>query len=157
MTVQEIAQGLHAEPHGKSFWSYCPVHEWDGKKHRPSLQITQGNDKILVRCWAGCDQVALIAKLRDLELWPREERLPYLVYRHLRQLRQFIADIDSEKEALLNTESCLALMLDKMNGVEGVEFREWTDRDWQRWMDLCGAQQAARSELEELTKSTKIG
>jgi hypothetical protein len=44
----------------------CPAHD----DHEPSLSIRQADDgKVLVRCHAGCDQVAVIEALRARGLW----------------------------------------------------------------------------------------
>ncbi|WP_194819321.1 SLOG family protein [Nocardia sp. XZ_19_385] len=50
----------------------CPVHEADGNHHTPSLGIRYDPEqaKTIVRCWATCDDVKVLAALRH----PTEER-----------------------------------------------------------------------------------
>jgi putative DNA primase/helicase len=44
--------------------AYCPVHEADGKAHRPSLSINEGQDgKVLVTCQGGCSTEAVVGAL----------------------------------------------------------------------------------------------
>jgi hypothetical protein len=76
----------------------CPAHE----DRSPSLSIADGEDgKILIRCFAGCEQVAVVAALRRLGLWPertsdpppisqaeRERRRKYEVRREREQARR---------------------------------------------------------------------
>jgi hypothetical protein len=45
----------------------CPAHQ-DG---HPSLSIAEQGDRILVHCFAGCSQEAVIDALRALGLWPQ--------------------------------------------------------------------------------------
>src|SRR5215472_10624891 len=45
----------------------CPAH----RHRKPSLAIADGTDgTLLVHCHAGCTQLAVIAGLRRLDLWP---------------------------------------------------------------------------------------
>jgi hypothetical protein len=48
----------------------CPAH----KDKRPSLSIREEGDRILVYCFSGCRQKAVIDALRELDLWPHRER-----------------------------------------------------------------------------------
>jgi putative DNA primase/helicase len=44
--------------------AYCPVHEADGQRHRPSLSIGVGRDgRILLHCFAGCPYRHIVAAL----------------------------------------------------------------------------------------------
>ncbi|HKW96800.1 MAG TPA: toprim domain-containing protein [Bryobacteraceae bacterium] len=58
-----------------SFWRAgkgmcrCPAHN-DGT---PSLSITERPDRVLVHCFAGCDQRAVIDELRALGLWAERD------------------------------------------------------------------------------------
>jgi hypothetical protein len=151
MTIQEIASGLRARKSGHGYMAKCPAH----KDRTPSLHLTEKNGKILIHCFAGCEQHVVIQNLIDLGLWPRRERLPYPVYRHVRQLEQFIAQIDTEKERLLAVDgsdgSWILESLDRQAGIEPtIELRDWESADWQRWMDLCRTQGEARKELKKL-------
>jgi hypothetical protein len=49
----------------------CPAHE----DKRPSLSIREEGDRILVYCFSGCRQEAVIDALRELGLWPHRERV----------------------------------------------------------------------------------
>jgi hypothetical protein len=48
--------------------THCPAHD----DRRPSLGIDLVGDRILVHCWAGCPQDAVIRALRERGLWPPE-------------------------------------------------------------------------------------
>jgi hypothetical protein len=75
MTAAEIAGGLPgARRNGPGWLSYCPVHEADGKRHTPSFGIVERNGRVLVRCYAGCAQDAVIDALRARGLWPEREQ-----------------------------------------------------------------------------------
>lgn len=50
-------------PHGLK---HCPGHE----DKNPSLQVSQNNGKILVKCHAGCSQDRVIEGLKARGLWP---------------------------------------------------------------------------------------
>ncbi len=39
------------KPRGKGYVARCPAHD----DHDPSLSITDTGDKILLKCWAGCE------------------------------------------------------------------------------------------------------
>ena len=43
----------------------CPAHD----DKNPSLSMTQTPDKVLVHCFAGCDQMEVLQVLSDLGLW----------------------------------------------------------------------------------------
>jgi len=45
---------------------HCPAHE----DKNPSLNIKANGDKLLVHCYAGCSQEAVVTALKDLGLWP---------------------------------------------------------------------------------------
>ncbi len=152
MTLQDIATGLRARKSGSGFMACCPAH----KDKNPSLHLSEKNGKILVYCFAGCTQQEVIEQLREMNLWPRRERLPYPIYCHVRQLEQFIADMDREKEALLAQESFLAYMADFMDRDRefASEYREWTDAEFRRWIELCSAQREAREEIRKISASS---
>jgi 5S rRNA maturation endonuclease (ribonuclease M5) len=48
----------------------CPGHD----DRTPSLSITERDGKLLVKCFAGCDQTAVVQALKDLGVWPTSER-----------------------------------------------------------------------------------
>ncbi len=67
MTAAEIAAALGGRRVGPGRWmAKCPAHE----DRTPSLSIRQSDTKILVHCWGGCEQQAVIDALRARGLWP---------------------------------------------------------------------------------------
>jgi hypothetical protein len=51
----------------------CPVHD----DRTPSLAVADGHDgNLLVHCHAGCTQIAVIAELRQRDLWPSRGPVP---------------------------------------------------------------------------------
>jgi hypothetical protein len=52
-----------ARPAGKV---HCVCHD----DQHPSLEVSEQDGRVFVRCWAGCDQQAVIAALRARDLWP---------------------------------------------------------------------------------------
>lgn len=52
-----------ARPGGNT---HCPAHN----DERPSLAVAERDGKLLVRCFAGCEQQAVLAALRERGLWP---------------------------------------------------------------------------------------
>ena len=103
ISAAEIADGLRARPCGRGRWqACCPAHD----DHSPSLSIREGDhDRVLVRCWAGCTQDAVIAALAERGLWntpgaPREgaparEWIPRSKVDHARMV-VFVARADIE-------------------------------------------------------------
>jgi CHC2 zinc finger len=68
-----IVEVLGARKSGNGYVAKCPAHA----DKTPSLRISERYDKILVHCFAGCDQAAVIAKLRELSVWePAREYSP---------------------------------------------------------------------------------
>lgn len=60
MTAAEFARRLNAKPISAERWmALCPAHN----DRRPSLQITQGQGGVLLRCWAGCPTEAVLNAL----------------------------------------------------------------------------------------------
>ena len=49
---------------------HCPAHN----DEKPSLSLAEKDGKILVKCFAGCSQEAVIAELKRRGLWPERER-----------------------------------------------------------------------------------
>ena len=63
ITAESIARGLDkARRNGAGWRACCPAHD----DNNPSLDITDGNGKVLVNCRSGCSQEAVIAALRSL-------------------------------------------------------------------------------------------
>lgn len=67
MDATELAKRLtKARKMGDSWWACCPAHD----DQDPSLKIDECRDgTVLVKCWAGCQQGAVIDALRSLGLW----------------------------------------------------------------------------------------
>lgn len=66
MTAEVIAKALGGRKAGCGWTARCPAHD----DRTPSLSIRDANnDKVLVRCHAGCDQESVIAALRGRGLW----------------------------------------------------------------------------------------
>jgi len=80
MTAAEIADALGGHQNGDSWSARCPAHD----DHDPSLSLTDHNGRVLVRCFAGCSQTAVIAALRERGLWPatRQQRKSRVVARY---------------------------------------------------------------------------
>ncbi len=74
MTAQVIAKALHGKPkHGGGFLCRCPLpgHGKGRGDHNPSLSIDDGEGgRLLVRCFGGCDGVAVLAELARMGLLP---------------------------------------------------------------------------------------
>jgi len=49
---------------------HCPAHD----DAHPSLSLTVTDDTVLLHCWAGCSQDAVIAALRRRGLWGEAHR-----------------------------------------------------------------------------------
>lgn len=65
MTAQAIAEALGGRRVGSRWMAQCPVHE----DRTPSLSISERGGKILVHCFAGCDQATVVRALQDGGLW----------------------------------------------------------------------------------------
>lgn len=70
MTVEHLAAVLGARRCGKGWIAQCPGH----KDKRPSLSISERDGKLLVHCFAGCTQDAVIDALHCMGLWPERQR-----------------------------------------------------------------------------------
>ena len=69
MTAETIAKALGGRKAGGGWTARCPAHD----DRTPSLSIRDAEeDKVLVRCHAGCDQERVIAALRGARLVGRE-------------------------------------------------------------------------------------
>lgn len=67
MTPEEIATSLRGKKSGNGWIAQCPAHA----DKTPSLSIAVGNNaEVLVYCHAGCTQIAVLHRLRELGLWP---------------------------------------------------------------------------------------
>ncbi len=71
MRAETIAKALGGQKAGGGWTARCPAHD----DRIPSLSIRDADDnKVLVRCHAGCDQGRVIAALRSRGLWDRNGR-----------------------------------------------------------------------------------
>ena len=71
MTAERVARALGGRKVGSRWMARCPAHA----DHNPSLSIQSGNDgKILVCCFAGCEQHRVIAILKARGLWRESGR-----------------------------------------------------------------------------------
>ena len=73
MTAEAIAKALDGREVGTGWMACCPAHD----DREPSLSIHESEDKVLVRCHAGCDQQDVIVALKARKLWDGGSR-PYL-------------------------------------------------------------------------------
>lgn len=66
INLSDIVRALHGRRSGTGWACKCPAH---GDKS-PSLSVSEGDDgKVLVHCFAGCTQDAVIGELRLMGLW----------------------------------------------------------------------------------------
>lgn len=66
-SAAEIADALGGKRSGSGWMAFCPAHD---DQNTPNLSINEGNSgKPLVKCFAGCDQDAVISALKDRGLW----------------------------------------------------------------------------------------
>lgn len=71
MNAADIAKGLQkGRKTAKGWTACCPAHE----DRNPSLSLTDAGDKVLVRCFGGCEQTAVVEALKSLGLWPEREQ-----------------------------------------------------------------------------------
>jgi CHC2 zinc finger len=87
-SARQIAEALRlGRKSGSGYSACCPAHE----DRTPSLSLRDAGDgRVLVHCHSGCPQEAVIAALRDLGLWPEQERrwLPEAEYRQQARKRR---------------------------------------------------------------------
>lgn len=70
-TARDIVLALMGKWHGSHGMVRCPAHD----DRHPSCSVTDSADgKVLVRCFAGCSQDAVIDALRRLGLWEGQPR-----------------------------------------------------------------------------------
>jgi archaellum biogenesis ATPase FlaH len=74
VNAETIAQSLgkFIPKSGGGFMACCPAHD----DSNPSLSIDDAeNGGVLVKCWAGCTQDAVVTALKNRDLWPDRERV----------------------------------------------------------------------------------
>ena len=80
MTAETIAKALGGRKAGSGWTARCPAHD----DRTPSLSIRDADDnKVLVRCHAGCDQKRVITALQTRGLWA--ENRPHSLSRMARR------------------------------------------------------------------------
>jgi len=77
---------------GDQWMAFCPLHEADGRGHKPSLALRQGDRQaVVLNCHAGCDSLAILKAL-GMNGAPRPSKDPVAVYAYKdetgRELRQ---------------------------------------------------------------------
>ena len=72
MNAAEIARHLDGRKSGATWIACCPAH--DDKD--PSLGLRDADGKVLVHCYAGCEQRAVITALMARGLWHEQDRQP---------------------------------------------------------------------------------
>jgi hypothetical protein len=55
-SITRISPNAEETKPGREWILPCPVHEADGRRHRPSLSVTYTGERLLVHCFAGCAQ-----------------------------------------------------------------------------------------------------
>jgi len=67
MNAESIARALGGRRSGDQWIARCPAHH----DRRASLAVRDGDHvPVLVHCFGGCPQEAVIAELRARDLWP---------------------------------------------------------------------------------------
>ena len=70
ISVESLVAALHGRRSGRGWIARCPAHQ----DRTPSLRITERDGKLLVHCFAGCPQGAVIDALKGCGLWPERAR-----------------------------------------------------------------------------------
>ena len=75
MSAERLTRTIGGRWHGSYGTACCPSHE----DRNPSLQISDGETAILLKCHAGCESRAVIDALKARNLWAdsRDETVPY--------------------------------------------------------------------------------
>lgn len=73
-TAADVAEALGGRRVGSGWSAPCPAHD----DRHPSLSVGEGDDgRVLVKCFAGCEQARILAELRRRGLWTRTLRAPF--------------------------------------------------------------------------------
>jgi hypothetical protein len=77
ITAETIREALRCGEPGCSCGTprghvHCPAHDPDRTDQTPSLSLSENGGKILVHCFNGCSQEAVITALRERDLWFKE-------------------------------------------------------------------------------------
>jgi hypothetical protein len=65
MGAAEIAIALKGRRSRSGWVCLCPAHD----DHRPGLNVSERERRVLVKCWSGCPQDAVVAALKARKLW----------------------------------------------------------------------------------------
>lgn len=71
--LQRLIEGLGGKRIPSGWTARCPAHD----DRTPSLSISLRDGRVLVHCFSGCDQAAVIDELRRRDLWPSFQRQEY--------------------------------------------------------------------------------
>jgi hypothetical protein len=70
LSAEDVAYALagprRPQKSGDGWLTWCPVHT----DLNPSLSVSEKDGKLLVKCFGGCPQEAVVAALKDRDLWP---------------------------------------------------------------------------------------
>jgi 5S rRNA maturation endonuclease (ribonuclease M5) len=70
--ISELVTVLDGKASGAGWIAHCPAHD----DSIPSLSISEIDGKVLLHCFAGCSQDAVIAALQERGLWPNGNGKP---------------------------------------------------------------------------------
>ena len=65
IAADTIARALKGRRRGAGWVCKCPAHD----DRNPSLNIAERDGKVLIKCWGGCGQDAVLDALRSRKLW----------------------------------------------------------------------------------------
>ncbi|HUS96839.1 MAG TPA: toprim domain-containing protein [Hyphomicrobiaceae bacterium] len=101
MSAAEIARALRGHRTGDGYLCRCPVHSHGQGKgdRRPSLFVTDGETRLLVTCFAGCDPHDIIAELRRVGLLENGDA--NLRVHRPRQVQAVSLPVEPDPEALV--------------------------------------------------------
>ena len=69
MNAHTLTKALRGQWHGSYGTAKCPAHP----DHNPSLSVSDGDGgKVLIHCFAGCSQEAVLDALRSRGAWKKE-------------------------------------------------------------------------------------
>ena len=73
MTPESISSALGKSSRKQSggFMAQCPCHD----DSTGSLSIDEKDGRILLKCFAGCENTAIIEKLKNMDLWPAPDKI----------------------------------------------------------------------------------
>jgi putative DNA primase/helicase len=117
ISAEHIARELRAKRDGRGWMARCPAHD----DRNPSFSIRQADDRVLVHCFAGCSQEALLAALVARNLWSPTDK-------YLRRSSSRV----SRTEAKSPTSPAIDVDDDKRGRIDGAR------RFWKETAPLAG-------------------